>query len=170
MIWILFVWKVVLISQTLNVHILALTIVSIENIILINRVWTFILLNISLFLIFKHGLIVFLIYQLGLAFVSSLELVISLIFFNIVNMVNQMVSNDRLEDILVGKTQCQILLVLIILWTLHHHIVLLLLEYHWHFLHLLNPLFGIFGFVAVFKISLLHVELNFIETYMFMIW
>jgi hypothetical protein len=36
------------------------------------------------------------------------------------------------------------------LWTLHHHIVLLLLEYHWHFLHLLHPLFGIFGFVAVF--------------------
>ena len=112
---ILFVWKVVLISQTLNVHILALTIVSIENIILINRVWTFNLLNISLFLIFKNGLIVFLIYQLGLAFVSPLELVIGLIFFNSVNMVNQMISNDRLEDILVGKTQCQILLVLIIL-------------------------------------------------------
>jgi len=86
------------------VHILALTIVSIENIILINRVWTFNLHNISIFLIFKHGLIVFLIYQLGLAFVSPLELVIVLIFFNGVNMVNQMVSNDRLEDILVGKT------------------------------------------------------------------
>ena len=104
-----------------------------------------------------------------LIFFSPLKLIIVLIFINSVRMVHQMISDNRFQDIWVRKADSKILLILIILKTLHHHIVLFLLKYYWHFLDLLNPFFIIFEFITVFKISPLHVELNFFETYNFFI-
>ena len=100
-----------------------------------------------------------------LIFFSPLKLIIVLIFINSVSMVYQMIYDDRFQDIWVWKADSKILLILIILKTLHHHIVLFLLKYYRHFLDLLNPFFIIFEFITVFKISPLHVELNFFETY-----
>lgn len=99
--------------------------------------------------------------ELILIIIFLWDMVFYLIFIENEGVVDQVIANYRFEGILV----------LLILLALHHNIILLLLKYYWHLslLYLLNPLFILLIFIAVFYISLLHVKLNILEAKNFML-